>query len=162
MYHLDFLLVLSVLTITRSSAVYTVFTVETIQTALSGADLYYWFVSGFGNMDHLSSPYLTAFDVPIIGSMVAMTVQLFFVYRIWILSGRTSRFVCLCICVVSQSPQPRCDPSLSYLSVHCYRHRGCVLWRCLCTSLLSQPFFENCAHIYTRRTSAGSSLLVAV
>ena len=53
-------------------------------------------------MDHLSSPYLTAFDVPIIGSMVGMTVQLFFVYRISVLSGGTSWFVCLCICLVSR------------------------------------------------------------
>ncbi|KAH9035702.1 hypothetical protein EDB84DRAFT_1215100 [Lactarius hengduanensis] len=57
--------------------VYSVFLVETVQTALTGADLCYWFVSGFGNMDHLSSPYLSAIDVPIIGSIVSLAVQLF-------------------------------------------------------------------------------------
>ncbi|KAH9039088.1 hypothetical protein EDB85DRAFT_2141340 [Lactarius pseudohatsudake] len=81
--------------------VYSVFLVETVQTALTGADLYYWFVSGFGNMDHLSSPNLSAIDVPIIGSIVSLTVQLFFMYRIWILSGRSSRFICLFICLCS-------------------------------------------------------------
>ncbi|KAI0270138.1 hypothetical protein BGY98DRAFT_1100893 [Russula aff. rugulosa BPL654] len=29
---------------------YTVFLLETVQTALSGADLYYWFAAGFGDM----------------------------------------------------------------------------------------------------------------
>ncbi|KAF8266054.1 hypothetical protein EI94DRAFT_1734164 [Lactarius quietus] len=81
--------------------VYSVFLVETLQTAFTGVDLYYWFVSGFGNMDHLSSPYLSAFDVPIIGSIVSLTVQLFFVYRIWVLSERTSWFLCLMICISS-------------------------------------------------------------
>jgi len=79
--------------------VYSVFLAETLQTALTGADLYYWFVSGFGNMDHLAAPYVSEFDVPIIGSIVSFTVQLFFVYRIWVLSGRSSRswFLCLII-----------------------------------------------------------------
>ncbi|KAH8988327.1 hypothetical protein EDB92DRAFT_1948013 [Lactarius akahatsu] len=81
--------------------VYSIFLVETLQTALTGADLYYWFVSGFGNMDHLSSPHLSAIDVPIIASIVSLTVQLFFMYRIWILSGRSSRFICLFICLCS-------------------------------------------------------------
>ena len=84
---------------------YSVFLVETAQTVLTGVDLYYWFVSGFGNLDHISSPYLSAFDVPIIGSIVSLTVQSFFVYRIWILSGRTSRVLCLTICLVSLSDQ---------------------------------------------------------
>jgi len=81
--------------------VYSVFLVETAQTALTGADLYYWFVSGFGNLDHISSPYLSAFDVPIIGSVISLTVQLFFVYRIWVLSGKTSWVLCLIICLCS-------------------------------------------------------------
>ena len=86
-------------------AVYSIFLVETVQTALSGVDLYYWFVSGFGNIDHLTSPYLSAFNAPIIGSVVSLTVQLFFVYRIWVLSGRTSWVLCLIICLVSLSYQ---------------------------------------------------------
>ena len=81
--------------------VYGVFLLETIQTALSGADLYYWFGSGYGNMDHLSDPYASAFDVPIIGSMVAGAVQFFFVYRVWVLSDRKSWWLCFVISVVS-------------------------------------------------------------
>ncbi|KAH8995888.1 hypothetical protein EDB86DRAFT_2759838, partial [Lactarius hatsudake] len=59
-----------------------VFLMETLQTALSCADLYYWFASGFGNMNRLASPYASSFDVPIIGSVVALAIQFFFVYRI--------------------------------------------------------------------------------
>ncbi|KAI9435805.1 hypothetical protein H4582DRAFT_623362 [Lactarius indigo] len=81
--------------------VYAVFLVETLQTALTGADLYHWFVSGFGNLERLTSPFASPFDVPIIGAIVSLTVQSFFVYRIWVLSGRTSRLLCLIICLVS-------------------------------------------------------------
>ncbi|KAH9001878.1 hypothetical protein EDB86DRAFT_406482 [Lactarius hatsudake] len=99
--------------------VYSVFLVETLQTALTGADLYYWFVSGFGNMDHLSSPYLSAIDVPIIGSIVSLAVQLFFMYRIWILSGRSSWFICLFICLVSRSYQSRARTSIHAPTFQC-------------------------------------------
>ena len=58
---------------------YSVFLVETTQTVLTGMDLYYWFVSGFGNLDHINSPYLSAFNVPIIGSIVSLTVYVSFV-----------------------------------------------------------------------------------
>ncbi|KAI9452257.1 hypothetical protein F5148DRAFT_515311 [Russula earlei] len=81
--------------------VYGVFFLETLQTALSGADLYYWFASGFGKLDHLASPYLTFFDVPIIGSVVSLTVQFFFVYRIWVLSEKKSWWLCFLIVLCS-------------------------------------------------------------
>ena len=87
----------------NSFIVYVVFFLETLQTALSGVDLYYWFGSGFGNMDHLVDPYAASFDVPIIGSIVSGAVQYFFVYRVWVLSDRKSWWLCLIISVVSQS-----------------------------------------------------------
>jgi len=71
--------------------VYIVFILETVQTALarlSGADLYYWFAAGFGNPDHLFSSFLSFLDVPIMGFFVALIVQFFFVYRIWVLSEK--------------------------------------------------------------------------
>ena len=46
-----------------------------MQTALSGADLNYWFALGFGKPDHLFSPFLSFVDVPIMGPFVALTVQ---------------------------------------------------------------------------------------
>ncbi|KAI0287409.1 hypothetical protein BC826DRAFT_917223, partial [Russula brevipes] len=83
--------------------VYGVFILETLQTALSGADLYHWFVTGFGDRDHLGDPYAAAFDVPIIGAIVSVTVQYFFAYRVWVLSDRKAWWLCLIICVVSRS-----------------------------------------------------------
>jgi hypothetical protein len=82
--------------------VYGILLLETLQTALSGRDLYYWFASGFGNMDHLEDPYAGPFDVPIIGSIVPGAVQSFFICRIWVLSYRKSWWLCVIISIVSR------------------------------------------------------------
>jgi hypothetical protein len=81
-------------------AVYSVFLLEVLQTALSGADLYYWFASGFGDMNHLAAPYASAFDAPIMGSLVSLCVQFFFVYRILVLGKKESWWLCVLICLV--------------------------------------------------------------
>lgn len=81
--------------------VYGVFFIETVQTALSGADVYYWFVSGFGDMNHLTSPYISAIDVPIIGSIVSLAVQFYFSYRVWLLGNRKYWWLSVLICAVS-------------------------------------------------------------
>ena len=87
--------------------VYTIFFLETLQTALCGADLYYWYAAGFGDMEHLASPYASAFDAPIMGSAVSLCVQFFFVYRIWVLSKKRGWWllVCVIICLVNSSPK---------------------------------------------------------
>jgi hypothetical protein len=79
-------------------------------------------------MDHLRDPYASAFDVPIIGSIVSGTVQFFFVYRVWVLSGRKSWPYCMLIAVVSRSYKAKttirarahyiCSVLLSTLSGH--------------------------------------------
>ncbi|KAF8486817.1 hypothetical protein DFH94DRAFT_2572 [Russula ochroleuca] len=81
--------------------VHSIFFLETVQTILSGADLYYWFAAGFGNKGHLFMPFASSFDVPLMGSVVSISVQLFFVYRISVLSGKRSRWLCVIICVLS-------------------------------------------------------------
>jgi len=81
--------------------VYGVFFLETLQTSLNGADLYYWFASGFGNFQHLISPYAGPFDVPMVGSLVSFIVQFFFVYRIWVLSQKKSWWLCIFILLCS-------------------------------------------------------------
>ena len=86
-----------------SYIVYGVFFLETLQTALSGSDLYYWFVSGYGNIRHLTDPHLTPFDTVILESLVSFSVQLFFAYRIWVLSLKKFWWYCLIICLVSSS-----------------------------------------------------------
>ncbi|KAF8486815.1 hypothetical protein DFH94DRAFT_687287 [Russula ochroleuca] len=78
-----------------------IFLLETLQTALSGADLYYWFAAGFGDAERLATPYASAFDTPIMGSVVSLTVQFFFVYRIWVLSKKRWWLLCVIICLVS-------------------------------------------------------------
>ena len=75
--------------------------IETLQTALTGADIYYWFAAGFGDMNRLASPHASAFDVPIIGSIVSLTVQFFFAYRIWLLGNKEYGWLSGIICVVS-------------------------------------------------------------
>ena len=85
--------------------VYSILFLETVQTVLSGADLYYWFAAGFGNLDHLILPFASFFDVPIMGSMVSLSVQFYFAYRIFVLSEKRSWWLCVIICLVTLSPK---------------------------------------------------------
>ncbi|KAH9969366.1 hypothetical protein BGW80DRAFT_1334492 [Lactifluus volemus] len=64
--------------------VYGICFLETLQTALTGADLYY-----------------CPFDVPIIESVVSLCVQFFFSYRIWVLSMKQTWWLSLVICLFS-------------------------------------------------------------
>lgn len=48
--------------------------------------MWYWFGAGYGNLEHLSNPYISAFDTPMLGALIALIVQLFFCYRIRVLS----------------------------------------------------------------------------
>jgi len=81
--------------------VYGIFLIETVQTILSGIDGYYRFASGFGSLQHLTDPYLSTFDGPIIGAIVSLTVQYFFAYRVWVLSNKKAFWLCLLICAFS-------------------------------------------------------------
>jgi len=83
--------------------VYIVFVLEAVQTVLSGADVFYWFGSGYGDVARLASPYASTFDIPIIESMVSVMVQCFYAYRLWVLSNKQSWWFCLLICLVSRS-----------------------------------------------------------
>ena len=53
---------------------------------MQGADAFYWFCSGFGDLTHLSNVYISFFDTPMLGAAIALMVQIFFCYRIWVLS----------------------------------------------------------------------------
>jgi hypothetical protein len=104
--------------------VYSIFLLETVQTALSGADLYYWFAAGFGKFDHLISPFASFFDLPIMGSVVSLSVQCFFVYRIRVLSEKRSRWLCLIICLVTSLLKSRNDLIIIPIALHCRCNRG--------------------------------------
>ena len=85
--------------------VYGIFFLETLQTVFSGADLYYWFAAGFGNVGQLSVPFGSSIDVPIMGSVVSLSVQFFFVYRIFMLNEKRPWLLCSVICLVILSPK---------------------------------------------------------
>jgi hypothetical protein len=85
--------------------VYTVFLLETVQTALTGADAYQWFGSGYGDLNRLTSPLLSAIDIPIVESIVSAMVQFFYAYRVWILSNKSWWFSSL-ICLVGRLQAP--------------------------------------------------------
>ncbi|KAH9987444.1 hypothetical protein BJV74DRAFT_951641 [Russula compacta] len=69
--------------------VYFVFLLETAQTALTGADAYYWFMAGFGNLESLRNSNFAPIDSPTIDAFISLIVQGFFCYRIWTLNNRT-------------------------------------------------------------------------
>jgi len=81
--------------------VYGVFLLETVRTALYGADLYYRFVSGYGDIRQLASSRISSIEGPILGSVVSLWVQFFFVYRIWMLGKKDSWWLCILICLFS-------------------------------------------------------------
>jgi len=75
---------------------YFVFVLETVQTALTGADVWFWFVDGFGNVERLQDSHFAPIDIPIIHSIISFVVQGCLCYRIWTLNKRSSKF-CLVI-----------------------------------------------------------------
>ncbi|KAI9445946.1 hypothetical protein H4582DRAFT_2069310 [Lactarius indigo] len=79
---------------------YFIFLLETAQTALTGADVYYWFVAEFGNVQHLEKSHFAPIDIPIITAVISFIVQIYFCYRIWVLSRRSS-WICWIIAVAA-------------------------------------------------------------
>ncbi|KAH9077829.1 hypothetical protein EDB83DRAFT_2514545 [Lactarius deliciosus] len=73
---------------------------STTQTALTGADVYYWFVAGFGKVEHLRNPHFAPVDVTILTTVVSFIVQGYFCYRIWVLNSRSS-WICWIIAVAA-------------------------------------------------------------
>ncbi|KAH9966363.1 hypothetical protein BGW80DRAFT_735284 [Lactifluus volemus] len=107
--------------------VYAIFLLETLQTSLSGADLYYWFASGYGNLKHLANPYASSFDIPVIGVVVSLAVQFFFVYRIWVLGKKKCLWLCLIICLCSITDATAAFAGGIYTFVHSMFARGNIL-----------------------------------
>ncbi|KAI0280489.1 hypothetical protein BGY98DRAFT_320842 [Russula aff. rugulosa BPL654] len=80
--------------------VYFVFLLETVQTALTGADVYYWFIAGFGDLEGLKKSRFSPIDIPTMDAFISLIVQVFFCYRIWTLSKRLWWF-CIVIAILS-------------------------------------------------------------
>ncbi|KAF8073448.1 hypothetical protein FPV67DRAFT_1666214 [Lyophyllum atratum] len=80
--------------------VYGTYLFEVAQTCLTGADVFYWFASGYGNMIHLGNVYISPLDTPFLCGIIAAVVQCFFAYRIWTLQ-RSYRWICVGILATS-------------------------------------------------------------
>ncbi|KAI0269689.1 hypothetical protein BGY98DRAFT_937704 [Russula aff. rugulosa BPL654] len=80
--------------------------------------LYYWFASDFGNIERLTAPYISFFDTPILGSVVSLSVQFFFVYRIWVLSEKRWWRLCIFICLFSTVDAAAAFTNGIYVHVH--------------------------------------------
>ncbi|KAH9987443.1 hypothetical protein BJV74DRAFT_978757 [Russula compacta] len=79
---------------------YFVFLLETIQTALTGVDVYICFVVGFGDMDRLRNHKLSPIDGPTMDAPISLIVQGFYCYRIWTLNKRLL-WLCVIIAILS-------------------------------------------------------------
>ncbi|KAG7087201.1 hypothetical protein E1B28_013182 [Marasmius oreades] len=79
--------------------IYVTFLLETIQTALSTYDNYMWFVRGFGDPSVLDKTFISPFDAPMMGAIIALFVQLFYVYRIYLLNNSWAWFCVLIIII---------------------------------------------------------------
>ncbi|KAH9066192.1 hypothetical protein EDB87DRAFT_1678943 [Lactarius vividus] len=53
---------------------YFVFVLETVQTALTGADIYYWFVAKLGDVERLGNSYFFPIDVPIMAGISSLII----------------------------------------------------------------------------------------
>jgi hypothetical protein len=81
-----------------------VFALELVQVCCMGADTFYWLCEGFGDLKHLDNTYISPFDTPMIGSIVAFIVQIFFCHRICKLrSNNWYLIMCAVIAGVSAS-----------------------------------------------------------
>src|ERR1700741_3605293 len=105
-----------------SYTVYSIFLLETVQTALTGVDVSYWFASGYGDVNRLSLSFASAIDVPIMESIVSVMVQYFYAYRVWILSDKCW-WLCSLICLVGLSQLfPNLPDLVSFFTVlYCQR-----------------------------------------
>ncbi|KAJ3880906.1 hypothetical protein F5051DRAFT_322848, partial [Lentinula edodes] len=63
--------------------VYIVYLLDWAQTCSATYDAFHWFVYGWGSIDALYDLYSTFLNVPILSSVIAAIVQVFFAWRIW-------------------------------------------------------------------------------
>jgi hypothetical protein len=65
--------------------VYFSFVFEVAQSCLNAVDVYDWFINGFGNLSEFTMPGLSPIYTPIMVSVLALMVQYFFCYRIYVI-----------------------------------------------------------------------------
>ena len=94
-----------------------------MQTALTGGDIYYWFIAGFGDMDRLKNSRFSAIDSPTIDAIISLIVQGFFCYRIWTLNKRMW-WVCVIVSIVRTIRSLSSISDVSLPSFLCYKRLG--------------------------------------
>ncbi|KAF4596124.1 hypothetical protein EYR40_008191 [Pleurotus pulmonarius] len=65
-----------------------VFVIEVLQTVLATRDAFRNFATGWGNIEDLEEVGWLWFSVPVLGAIISCTSQIFFAWRIWILSSK--------------------------------------------------------------------------
>ncbi|KAH9019670.1 hypothetical protein EDB85DRAFT_551648 [Lactarius pseudohatsudake] len=140
--------------------VYFVFLVESIQTALTGADLYYWFVAGFGNMERFgNSPFA---PIPIIGAVISFIVQGYFCYRIWVLNKRSS-WICWVIAVAAVTQSAAAIwASIKPLTVEKYAATKAAIYLWAISSALVDILIAVAMTLLLRRASGNFSSFVLI
>ena len=94
-------------------AAYFVLGLETAQTALIGADLYYWFVAGYGDMQRLARSHFAPIDISFVTAVASLIVQGYFCYRIWRTSKQLS-WICWAVAVVCILNHPLINRALTF------------------------------------------------
>ncbi|KAH9171839.1 hypothetical protein EDB89DRAFT_1053203 [Lactarius sanguifluus] len=142
--------------------VYFVFLVETIQTALTGADIYYWFVAGFGNVERFGNSHFAPVDVPIIGAVISFIVQAYFCYRIWVLNKRSS-WICWIIAVAAVTQSAAAIwASIKPLTVEKYAAPKAAIYLWAISSALVDILIAVAMTLLLRRASSNFSSFVLI
>ncbi|KAJ6492098.1 hypothetical protein C8R45DRAFT_1212931 [Mycena sanguinolenta] len=82
------------------SIVYFIIFAITLDCCLNTVDVWFWYVTSFGDLRGFTDPRFATFYSPIMGSFIAMVVHLFFCFRIFVIR-RTIWPVCILIAVIS-------------------------------------------------------------
>ncbi|KAJ7448779.1 hypothetical protein FB451DRAFT_1411205 [Mycena latifolia] len=82
--------------------VYFIFLTMTVCTCLNAADVQFWFGAGFGDIARFADPGYSRFYTPLMGSFIAMLVQLFYCYRITVIR-RTAWPLSVVIALISMA-----------------------------------------------------------
>ncbi|KAF8897958.1 hypothetical protein CPB85DRAFT_192505 [Mucidula mucida] len=80
--------------------VYFVLAFETVQTIMNGVDVFNGFARGFGDMTIIGNPGISPIYTPVMGSIIAFVVQLFFCYRIFVIR-RSAWWLCVLIALTA-------------------------------------------------------------
>ena len=77
---------------------------------MTGADVYHWFIEGFGDFGSFRGTHYTVIDIGLMGTVIAFMVQMYFCYRIWTLTKNV--WLCAVITVVCVPDLHRVCPAL--------------------------------------------------